>query len=138
MSRYIPVRTKRLVAQRAGHACEYCHIPQKASFFTFQIEHIISRKHKGTNESENLAFSCAICNRNKGTDLGALAGEPPQLIRFFNPRTDIWDDHFELESSGAIAPLSIIGEATLQTLDMNHPEQIISRKKLIDAGIMKP
>lgn len=136
MSRYIPVKIKRLVAQRAGYACEYCGLPQKAGFFIFQIEHIISLKHKGSHDLENLAYSCSVCNRNKGTDLGTLAGTPPQLTRFFHPRMDVWREHFELDETGVINPLSTIAEATVNALEMNHYEQIINRKILIEAGII--
>jgi 5-methylcytosine-specific restriction endonuclease McrA len=109
-------------------------LPEKASFFTFQIEHIVSIKHGGESDSDNLAFSCPICNRNKGTELGALAGVPPKLIRLYNPRTDTWTDHFSLNTEGKIEAKTLIGEATVFLLDLNNIESINDRKKLINAG----
>jgi len=137
MPSYIPVKLRKLVAQRANHACEYCLLPQKASFFVFQIEHIISKKHGGASEVQNLAYSCPICNRNKGTDLGTLSGNPQVLTRFFHPRNDNWEAHFTLDSSGEIIPNSEIGKATIAGLDLNNVESVIDRKKLIQAAIMK-
>ena len=39
---YVSVPLRRLVTQRAEEQCEYCRYPQVASFFTFEIEHIIA------------------------------------------------------------------------------------------------
>lgn len=138
MSRYIPISTRKKVADRAKFACEYCLLPQRASFFVFQIEHIISLKHGGLNDLSNLAFSCPICNRNKGTDLGTLTGDPPVLTRFFNPRIDDWKLHFSLDASGEIIPKSDIGKATVSALDLNNIESIIDRNKLLNAGELNP
>jgi HNH endonuclease len=137
MSIYIPIKLRKLVAERANHACEYCRLPQGASFFVFQIEHILSKKHGGTNDIQNLAYSCPICNRNKGTDLGTLVGNPPILTRFFHPRNDIWEKHFTIDTSGEIIANTEIAKATIKGLDLNNVESVIERKKLIQAGIVK-
>lgn len=42
---YVSVALRRLVTQRAGDKCEYCQFPQIASFFAFEMEHIIAEKH---------------------------------------------------------------------------------------------
>ena len=136
MSRKIPDDLRRTVAERAAFCCEYCRLPEKAAFFSFQIDHITSVRHKGTTELSNLAYACPICNRKKGTDLGTLIGTPPQLVRFFNPRLDKWVDHFSFENSGEIISKTDIGEATLKFLDFNYPDTVIERKKLLLAGIL--
>jgi 5-methylcytosine-specific restriction endonuclease McrA len=43
------------VRQRAGGVCEYCHMPEQWDELEFQIDHIIARKHHGTDEPDNLA-----------------------------------------------------------------------------------
>ena len=53
----ISAETRRIVAVRAHHVCEYCLIAETDAFFRFQVEHIISRKHGGSSELENLALS---------------------------------------------------------------------------------
>src|SRR4051812_42403807 len=46
---------KEFVRRRAGHACEYCRIPQDATpLISFHIEHIVSRQHGGSDEPSSL------------------------------------------------------------------------------------
>jgi 5-methylcytosine-specific restriction endonuclease McrA len=84
------------VAERAYHVCEYCLIHEDDTFWGCQVDHIISRKHSGPTEPANLAWACACCNNHKGSDLGTLVGDPPQLFRLFHPRTDRWGQSFQL------------------------------------------
>jgi HNH endonuclease len=133
--RYITKQLKDLVTKRAFEKCEYCLINLKFSYFPFHIEHIISLKHGGNSTPENLALACPICNLNKGTDLGTILNTH-ELIRFFNPRTDIWNEHFELDGSGQISPITEIGNATLKIFKMNHPESQIERKELIKYNLI--
>lgn len=85
---------RRLVRLRAGDCCEYCRLPQLALPASLQIEHIIAKQHRGTDESENLALSCPYCNRYKGPNLSSIDPETGELAPLFNPRRDVWDDHF--------------------------------------------
>jgi hypothetical protein len=48
----------RQVWQRAQHCCEYCRMPQAFDDATFEIDHIIARKHGGPTVARNLALSC--------------------------------------------------------------------------------
>ena len=43
-----------LVWQRAQSRCEYCQLAQAHSVLTFEIDHIIARKHDGATVPENL------------------------------------------------------------------------------------
>lgn len=133
MRSYLPDHIKKTVAERAGYNCEYCLVNQFDMFLIFQVDHIISIKHGGLNSIMNLAFSCPSCNRNKGTDLGTFLHDSTELIRFFNPRVDIWSEHFETEN-GAIYPRTRIAEATIKIFLFNDPERIILRQGLIEFG----
>ncbi|MBL7798596.1 MAG: HNH endonuclease [Saprospiraceae bacterium] len=135
MSRYIPETVRLFVAERANYRCEYCRIPAADSFFPFHIDHIVSLKHGGSTEADNLAYCCQICNLNKGTDIATYLQNHSTPIRFFNPRTDAWADHFEIDETGAIYPRTSIAEATIKILDLNHPENIIERRELIKEGL---
>lgn len=137
MSTYVPETLRKLVAKRAGHRCEYCRISAIDSFFDFHIDHIISLKHGGKTAAENLAYSCQICNMNKGTDLYTFLENPAEPLRFFNPRTDIWTEHFKADTTGVIVPKTPIGAATLKIFDLNHPESIIERREMIRFGIFE-
>lgn len=125
------------VADRANSCCEYCLLDSKYSFFSFHIEHIISLKHGGQTEPDNLALACSICNFNKGSDIATRLLPQPELIRFFNPRTDTWADHFKLEESGLIVAKTSIGEATIKIFKFNHPDSLIERKELLQKGLIK-
>lgn len=51
-------KIRRKVKERAKSRCEYCRIHEGDSFLTFEVEHIISQKHGGGDELENLAYAC--------------------------------------------------------------------------------
>ena len=52
----------RLVWLRAKQCCEYCQLSQEFDDRPFEIDHIISRKHRGHSVASNLALSCFRCN----------------------------------------------------------------------------
>lgn len=112
-----------LVDKSAGQ-CEYCQLPQK--FFTelFQIEHIVSRQHRGASIESNLAVACARCTLHKGPNIAGIDPQSEELVRLFNPRIDTWSDHFQHDSNGEISGKSAIGRATIYVLDMNAPRRV--------------
>ena len=73
------------------------------------------------------------CNRLKGSDLGSLLRRTGELIRFFNPRTDEWETHFEL-SGARIEPRTDIGEVTSLIFRFNDEERILEREELLSQG----
>ena len=135
MSRYISSKLKELVTNRAKSRCEYCHLNANYSYFPFHIEHIISLKHGGKTIASNLAFSCPLCNVSKGSDIATFLDNPNELVRFFNPRTDNWHDHFHTENTGLLVAKSQIGRATIKIFNFNHPDSIIERHEMIRFGV---
>lgn len=133
MDRYIPDWLRRLVATRANYCCEYCLLHQDDTFFGCEVDHIISMKHGGQTVENNLAYTCFICNRRKGSDIGSILWKTGDLIRFFNPRTDSWKEHFILEGA-IIKPQTDIGEVTARILDFNNSDRILERQVLIEVG----
>lgn len=133
MGEYISDKLRLAVAKRAYNLCEYCLIHQSDSFFTFHIDHIISLKHGGTTILKNLANSCAICNRNKSSDVGTILLPKYDFIRLYNPRIDNWNDHFYFNEA-EILPNSKIGQATIKILDLNEMNRLIERNYLIKIG----
>jgi hypothetical protein len=55
------------------------------------------------------------------------------FIRFFNPRTDRWLDHFRLEGA-TIHPLTPIGEVTVRIFGFNDSARLHERKEMIRFG----
>lgn len=104
------------VVERSAGRCEYCQIPQR--FFTelFQIEHIVARQHRGMTIESNLAIACSRCNLHKGPNLAGIDPLSEVLVRLFNPRIDIWTEHFHLALSGEMTGKSNIGSPTRRTM----------------------
>lgn len=128
---YIPQAVRRTVRERAGDRCEYCGINESDTEFGCEVDHIISEKHMGKTEVDNLAFSCFFCNRNKGSDIGSVrSGEDTEIIRFFNPRTDVWADHFALDIQRHIVPSTDIGRVTARIFGFNVENRILERQAL--------
>jgi 5-methylcytosine-specific restriction endonuclease McrA len=115
--------------ERAQYRCEYCRIHEDDSFLGFQVDHVISIKHGGETKLENLAWSCFACNNNKGSDIATILFPDKRLVRLFNPREEVWEEHFEVISA-VIHPTSEIGEATIKLLKMNEVDRIIERQAL--------
>ncbi|WP_197455027.1 HNH endonuclease [Stieleria varia] len=72
--------TKTIVRERAGHRCEYCRLHQDDSpLATLHVEHIVPRKHGGTNDLDNLALACIDCNLHKGPNLTGIDPETGEI-----------------------------------------------------------
>jgi hypothetical protein len=126
------VELRRLVWQRAGNRCEYCHTPADLSLLPFQIDHAISIKLGGLTVAENLVLSCERCNSHKGPlAAGYLDG---RHIPLFNPRRDRWADHFSWNGSLLVATTDV-GRVTISVLDINAPYRQSIREALMEEGI---
>ncbi len=137
MSRYISNSIRTFVAKNAQFHCEYCLLLERYAILPFHIEHIISLKHGGTSDIENLAFSCPECNNHKGSDIATFIGiDSSNLVRFFNPRKDKWVDHFEIESTGVINAKTSIGKATIKILNVNQATSVEIRKILLKKNLL--
>ena len=62
---------RRLIRERAGHRCEYCILHEDDAFLPHEPDHIIAVKHRGETTEGNLAWTCFVCNRGKGSDLAS-------------------------------------------------------------------
>ena len=130
---YIPAELRRLVLARAYGLCEYCLIHGDDTFFGCEVDHVISEKHGGPTESGNLAIACLFCNRHKGSDVGSIIRETGMFSRFYDPRIDLWSDHFRLIGS-TIDPLTEVGEVTARILEFNTGDRRLERQAPRDIG----
>ena len=130
----ISPKTREQVRKRALHVCEYCLVHEDLLMFSAQVDHIISLKHGGGNDLENLAYCYIRCNRNKGTDLGSILHDKTKIIRFYNPRSDRWSDHFEIKNA-KIVPKTAIGQVTDNIFRFNTKERVVERKLLGELGL---
>jgi hypothetical protein len=126
--------TREFVRRRAGQRCEYCRLPQAAApFFTFHVEHVRAKQHRGSDEAENLALACPDCNRFKGPNLSAIDPETGDHVPVFNPRTHAWDEHFVVMAAEIIGRTAI-GRATAALLNMNQEPRLEMRLELLRNG----
>ena len=95
---YISKKVRSLVISRAGNRCEYCRVLDYLVGFDYHIEHIIGVQHGGTDELSNLAYACSYCNWKKGPNLSTILYVGGELIPLYNPRSQIWFDHFEIKT----------------------------------------
>lgn len=133
MPKTISKTLRHLVAVRADFLCEYCLLHEDDMLWGCEVDHIISLKHDGPTEPENLAYACAFCNRQKGSDVGSISKRSGEFIRFFNPRHDRWAAHFRVNGV-VIEALTDIGEATTRILGFNASDQLLERRTLAMVG----
>ena len=135
--RRVSAALRRLVHQRAGGCCEYCRMPEDFALVSHQIDHVISEKHGGRTDAANLALSCTLCNRYKGSDVAAIDPVGGGPVALFHPRNDSWFDHFHLQA-GSLVALTPQGRATVRLLQLNRPERLAERGLLMAAGRYPP
>ena len=125
------------VWQRADSICEYCRMPQHCDLLTFQIDHIIARKHHGTDDLSNLALACFACNNHKGPNIAGVDPDTKEVVRLFHPRQGQWKDHFEWQGA-ILVGRTPVGRATIDVLAINLPHRVRLRQMLILEGVFPP
>lgn len=137
MSEYVPAELRRLIRERAGHRCEYCLLHEDDAFLPHEPDHIIAVKHRGETNEANLAWTCFVCNRGKGSDLASVDETTGEIVRLFHPRADSWEDHLELMKDGSFSAKTAIGRVTISLLKLNRPE-LLAIRALLAKSIRKP
>jgi hypothetical protein len=99
-------------------------------FTTFHVEHVTARRHGGADDLANLALACDRCNAFKGSDLTGIDAQTGEVARLFNPRTQVWEDHFSFDGP-MIAGRTAIGRVTTQVLSLNAPPRLRLRARLL-------
>jgi 5-methylcytosine-specific restriction endonuclease McrA len=121
------------VRQRAEERCEYCRKPELVSTYGYHVDHIIPIAHGGNSEPSNLAWTCFERNVSKGRDVASYDPVTQLLTPLYNPRTDIWEQHFAFQGA-RILGISAIGRITVRLLSLNAPDQVETRQLLMDMG----
>jgi hypothetical protein len=110
---------RKLVRERAGGRCEYCHIHQDDDpFFRLHVEHILPKKHGGTDVESNLALACHHCNLHKGPNLTGVDPQTGAIVPLFDPRGLSWAEHFAIRGTTVVG-LSPVGRVTVRVMAMN-------------------
>lgn len=133
---YIPSALREQVRTRAKGCCEYCLIPESMVLAPHEIDHIIAEKHGGKTIAANLALSCTLCNKHKGSDVASVDAESQDIVRLYHPRHDTWSEHFELQE-GVLVGLTPTGRVTVALLKLNRGDRIQERQLLLLGGLLE-
>lgn len=126
------------VRERARNRCEYCRLHERDSpLYAFQIEHIIPLKHHGTDEPDNLAWSCLECNLGKSSNLSGRHPTAERVVPLFHPRRQKWSRHFTWDG-GTILGRTTCGHVTVDVLNINQRDRVKTRTRLVELGRLPP
>lgn len=130
-SAHVPASLQRRVRERAEDRCEYCHLAQVMQHATFHVDHVWPKAESGPTTLENLALACVACSLRKGHRTTAVDPETEEVVRLFNPRTDMWNEHFRVEADASLSGKTATGRATIRALRLNHVLAIAIRTEEI-------
>ena len=129
---------RQFVRMRGRQRCEYCRLHESDQpLLSFHIEHIVARKHHGSDDPDNLAWACLECNAGKSSNLSGRDFVTRRVVVLFNPRRQRWSRHFAWDGP-QLAGLTPCGRATVDVLNINAPHRIDLRRLLIAAGVFPP
>lgn len=104
-----------------------------------EIEHILPRSLGGSDEEVNIWLSCGLCNRYKGSQTQGIDPVNDATVELFNPRTQVWTEHFRWSSDGAyIIGLTGVGRGTVTALRLNNELAVEVRRNWVLAGWHPP
>ncbi|MEO0040718.1 MAG: hypothetical protein RL329_166 [Bacteroidota bacterium] len=127
---------REIIVSRAQGSCEYCQILQDYSPDSFEAEHIMPVARNGSDDLGNIALACSGCNKRKSDRITAIDPISQQSVPLFNPRTDIWESHFEWsEDFSQMQGLSFVGRATIHALQTNRTGLVNLRLALFAYGV---
>jgi hypothetical protein len=126
----------RRVHLRAHFLCEYCQTSQRITGQAMHVDHI---DPDGDDTLENLCLACGNCNLSKARATSAPDPETGEVVLLFNPRTQIWSEHFEWTPDGTrLNGLTLIGRATIERLKINQDRVVDARVLWVFAGVHPP
>ena len=102
--------------RRAQFACEYCGVREVDVGNELTIDHFQPRTEGGTDDLDNLVYSCVACNQYKHHYWPQTA----DAARLWNPRNEPFTRHFLLLDDGTLQPLSEIGNFSIRLLHLNR------------------
>lgn len=103
------------------------------------VEHILPLAQGGSSEEDNLWLACAWCNSYKGTQTDAIDSATGTMVSLFNPRTQMWAEHFRWNHDGSeIVGLTPSGRATVEALRLNNQYIVPARRQWTLAGWHPP
>jgi len=135
----IPTAVLQRQRRTARSRCGYCRTSALVIGQPLTVEHIQPASLGGTSDEDNLWLSCRRSNEFKGAQINAVAPETGLVVLLFNPRHQVWREHFSWSNSGThIVGITPAGRATVDGLRLNNPEIVAARLLWVGAGWHPP
>src|SRR5438067_79744 len=100
--------------REAGPRCGYCRTSAIIIGQPLTVEHLQPVALGGSSSEDNLWLSCRRCNEFKGVQVEALDPETGLVVPLFNPRRQVWREHFSWSNTGThIQGVTPSGRATV-------------------------
>lgn len=129
----LPAAVRTRIIIRADNRCEYCKLSQAGQEASFHIDHVFPRAAGGPTQEDNLALACVSCSLHKAAKQTAVDPESGEPVILFNPRQQIWSDHFRWQGAAAVG-ITPTGRATIAALKMNRPLILAIREEETHRG----
>lgn len=127
------------IASEARHRCGYCLTSARITGTPMEIDHIVPESLGGPTTPENLWLACSMCNDHKGSRIAAPDPWTGEVVRLFNPRAQVWREHFAWSAGGdIILGRTKVGRATVAAMRLNRAELVEARRAWVIAGWHPP
>lgn len=127
------------IRREAKNRCGYCLNPQELIPYKLEIEHLIPKASGGESTKENLWLACRECNAHKSAKTNAVDNLTGKTVKLFNPRTQIWNEHFEFsQNKTEIIGKTPCGRATVGCLQINNFYQTTARSIWVEMNKFPP
>jgi 5-methylcytosine-specific restriction endonuclease McrA len=97
---HIPIALRRQVEEDARQRCGYCLCQVNLVGMEMLIDHVKPGSRGGKTVRGNLWLACNKCNELKSDHTHAEDPLTGRRVRLFNPRRQIWSEHFRWIEGG--------------------------------------
>ncbi len=136
---HLSASLRRRVRAQARYRCGYCLRTEELAGERMTIEHIQPISRGGLTVEQNLWLACRRCNEYKAAQTHARDPLTGKQVRLFNPRTQVWFEHFAWDASGVlIQGITPTGRTTVIALRLNNIEIVVARRLWVAATWWPP
>lgn len=122
----ISAEARATVRTAFGGRCGYCGVSETSVGGELEIDHFHPQAAGGSDDIENLVYSCTACNRFKGDY--APTTDTPDSLRLLHPRRDDLTAHLDETVHGRLVGLTPRGWFHIQRLHLNRPQLVELRR----------
>lgn len=117
------------IRQRFDYRCAYCGVHERDVGSELEVEHFHPRSKGGSDDIDNLIYSCSACNRFKANYWPTA--DAPHHLHLLHPLHDDHQTHVDLLDDGRLTGLTKRGRFHIEILHLNRPQLVILRLRRI-------